>query len=472
MASDLLQLSLVELAGRIKARKVSSAELVQATLTRIDQLNPRLNCYITVMRDSALKDAQATDDEIRQGKYRGVLHGIPISLKDIFATKGVRTTAGSKVLRDWVPDYDAMIVTRLRRAGAVLIAKANQHEWSYGVTSNNPHFGPVRNPWNTQLLPGGSSGGSAAAVAADLCVASIGSDTGGSIRIPSSACGVTGLKPTYGRISRFGAVPLAWSMDHVGPIAKTAADAAVLLSVLAGADANDPTCSEKPVPDYSKALPERTEGLRIGWPQRYFFKNVDAEIQGAIETAMAVWEKLGARRVPVDLSHLDLCPGAAAHITLAEAASYHEPHFRKAPDDYGEEPRRKVEAGFYLLASDYVKSQRARTLLQNTFAGAFERVDVIVAPTLPAFPPRVEEEWVQSGNLREHIIDAYTRLNIPADLTGHPAISIPCGFSAAGLPIGLQLMGKPFDEITLLRAAHAYQTRTDWHLRNPHLPGS
>lgn len=470
MTSDPLQLSLVELGGQIKAGKISSVDLVQATLARIDQLNPRLNCYITVMRDSALRDAQTADEEIRRGNRRGSLLGIPVSVKDIFATKGVRTTAGSKVLRDWVPDHDATIVQRLRNAGAILIAKANQHEFSYGVTSNNPHFGPVRNPWDTNLVPGGSSGGSAAAVAAALCVASIGSDSGGSIRIPSAACGVTGLKPTYGRVSRFGAVPLAWSMDHVGPIAKTAADAAVLLSVLAGADPNDSTCSEEPVPDYPAALSGRIDGLRIGWPQQYFSENVDSEIQTAVDAAVTALEKLGARRVPVDLPHLELCPGIAAQITLAEASSYHEPYFRKAPDDYGEEPRRKVEAGFYLLASDYVKSQRARTLLHNTFARAFEEVDVIAAPTVPAFPPPVGEEWVQSGSLREHVIDAFTRLNIPCDLTGHPAISVPCGLSAAGLPIGLQLMGRPFHESAVLRAAHAYQTRTDWHLRRAPSP--
>src|SRR5208282_2140562 len=384
------------------------------------------------------KAAVWAEQEIRQGHYRGPLHGIPISIKDLFATRGVRTTAGSKVLANWIPDYDATAVAKLHEAGMVMVGKTNMHEFAYGVTNDNPFYGPARNPWDATRVPGGSSGGSGAAVASSQCSASLGSDSGGSIRIPSSSCGVVGLKPTYGRVSRHGAIPLSWSLDHVGPITKTAKDAAIMLAAIAGPDPRDPSASARPLPDYRQEMRGNIRGLRLGVPRQYFSEHVDPEIQKLVSAAIRQLESLGATRVEVDIPDLEICSAMEAHITLAEATSYHEPYLKKQADDYGPGVRTDLEAGRYLLATDYVKSQRARTLLQRNFNEAFKQAEVIVSPTVPALPPLVGEMLVQSGDLQEHVIDAFLRFNIPYDLTGFPAISIPCGFSASALPVGLQ----------------------------------
>ena len=462
-------LPLSQLAPLIRKKDLSPVELLEAVLARIERFDSQLNSYITVLADSARAEARQAEKEILNGHYRGPLHGIPVSIKDLFATRGARTTCGSKVLTDWVPDYDATAVARWREAGAILVGKTNMHEFAYGVTNNNPHYGPVRNPWDLERVPGGSSGGSGAAVAASLCTASLGSDTGGSIRIPSAVCGVVGIKPTYGRVSRYGAIPLAWSIDHVGPLAKSVEDAALLLAVLAGPDPKDATGSDRPVPDYTQGLSGEVGGVRLGIPEQYFFEHVDPEILTAVQQAIRSLEQLGASAQPVSLPHLENCAAMEAHITLAEATSYHEPHMRTRIDDYGDGVRIDLEAGRYLLATDYVKSQRARALLLEVFGRAFEQVDVIVSPTLPAFPPLIGELYVQSGDLREHVIDAFLRFSIPYNLTGLPAISVPCGFSSSGLPIGLQIAGRAFDEPTVLRVAHAYEAHTEWHLRKPPL---
>lgn len=469
MAESILESSMMELARRMRAKEISPVEIVQKTLQRIAGQSSRLNSFITVMDEQALAEARIAEKEIQQGNHRSPLHGLPVAVKDIFATRGVRTTAGSKILRDRVPDHDASVVERLRTAGAVIIGKANMHEFSYGVTSDNPHFGSVHNPWDTRRIPGGSSGGSGAAVAASLCVAALGSDTGGSIRIPAAACGVTGLKPTYGRVSRHGAIPFAWSLDHVGPIAKTAEDAAVMLNVLAGHDAKDPTSSQRLVPDYTRRLKESVRGLRLGIPENFFFEHVHSEILSAVRAAIGVMERQGARVVPIKLPHFEHSSAAAAQISLVEAASYHEHNLRRRPQDYGDDVRLRLYVASSFLATDYVKSERVRTLLQQVTTAAFEQADVIVTPTLPAFPPPIKEYFVQSGDMREHVIDAFIRFNNPFNLTGLPAISVPCGFGSSNLPIGLQIVGKPFDEATVLRLAHAYQTSTDFHKKRPSL---
>jgi aspartyl-tRNA(Asn)/glutamyl-tRNA(Gln) amidotransferase subunit A len=467
MNNDLMLRPLTELAPLLEGREISPVELAQEALQRIEQYDPQLNSYITVLSEAAVEAARGAEREILDGEYRGPLHGIPLSIKDLFATKGVRTTAGSRVLENWIPDHDATAVERWVEAGAIILGKTNTHEFAYGVTTDNPFFGPTRNPWDPEKVPGGSSGGSGAAVAASLCTASLGSDTGGSIRIPSAVCGVVGIKPTYGRVSRNGAIPLAWSIDHVGPLAKSVEDAAILLQALAGPDPRDMASAGEPVPDYRQELTGEVRGLRVGLPEQYFFEHVDPEILAAVRAAIRLLEGLGAEMISVSLSHLDLCSAMEAHITLAEATSYHERHMRTRVEDYGEGVRIDLEAGRYLLATDYVKSQRARTLLKQVFAEAFEKVDVIVSPTLPAFPPVIGEVYVQSGDIREHVVDAFLRFNIPYNLTGLPAISVPCGFGSNGLPIGLQIAGRAFDEQTVLRLAHAYEARTDWHLRHP-----
>jgi len=463
MPEALISRPIQELAPLLERKEISPLELFNEAMERIHQLQPKLNSFITITEEEGRKAATEAQDEIRRGQYRGPLHGIPISIKDLFATRGVRTTAGSKVLAHWVPDYDATAVARLRQAGMVLIGKAHMHEFAYGVTSDNPHYGPARNPWDPTRVPGGSSGGSAAAVATSQCSASLGTDTGGSIRIPSAVCGTVGLKPTYGRVSRYGAIPLAWSLDHAGPITKTVEDGAIMLAAIAGPDAKDRSASSRPIPDYRKEMQGSIRGLRLGVPRQYFFEHVDPEIQKFVDAAIRQLESMGATRVEVDIPDLENCSAMEAHITLAEATSYHEPYLKKQADDYGPGVRTNLEAGRYLLATDYVKSQRARTLLQRNFNEAFKRADVIVSPTLPALPPLVGEVWVQSEDLREHVIDAFLRFNIPYDLTGFPAISIPCGLSSTGLPIGLQIAGKAFDETTVLRVANAYEQSTASH---------
>jgi aspartyl-tRNA(Asn)/glutamyl-tRNA(Gln) amidotransferase subunit A len=467
MNNDLMVRPLTELAPLLEKKEISPVELVQEALQRIEQYGPQLNSYITVLSEAASEAARQAEREILDGQYRGPLHGIPLSIKDLFATKGVLTTAGSKVLENWIPDHDATAVERWRDAGAIILGKTNTHEFAYGVTTDNPFFGPTRNPWDPEKVPGGSSGGSGAAVAASLCTASLGSDTGGSIRIPSAVCGVVGIKPTYGRVSRYGAIPLAWSIDHVGPLAKSVEDAAILLQALAGPDPRDMASVDEPVPDFRQKLTGEIRGLRVGLPEQYFFEHVDPEILGAVRAAIRQLEELGADMISISLPHLELCSAMEAHITLAEATSYHERHMKTRIEDYGAGVRINLEAGRYLLATDYVKSQRARTLLKQVFAEAFEKVDAIVSPTLPAFPPVIGEVYVQSGDIREHVVDAFLRFNIPYNLTGLPAISVPCGFGSNGLPIGLQIAGRAFDEQTVLRVAHAYQARSDWHLRHP-----
>ena len=465
MSDELSLRPIAQLAPLLESRQISPVELFDETLKRIHKLQPKLNSFITITEAEGRKAATEAEAEIRNGHYRGPLHGIPISIKDLFATRGVRTTAGSKVLGNSVPDFDATAVARLRQAGMVMVGKTNMHEFAYGVTNDNAHYGPARNPWDPSKVPGGSSGGSAAAVASSQCTASLGSDTGGSIRIPSAACGVVGLKPTYGRVSRHGAIPLAWSLDHVGPITKTVEDAAIMLDAIAGPDPNDPSAASRPVPDYRKEITRGVRGLRLGIPRQYFFDDIDPEIREHVNKAIRELESLGAATLEVDIPNLENCTAMEAHITLVEATSYHEPYLQRQPDDYSPEVRINLEAGRYLLGTDYVKSQRARTLLQDNFNQAFKHADVIVSPTLPAFPPRVGEVWVQSGKLRENVVDAFLRFNIPSDLTGLPAISIPCGFGSAGLPVGLQIAGKAFDETTILRVANAYEQATSWHLR-------
>lgn len=469
MSPDLIFRSVSQLAPLLQRKEISPVELFNEAMERIHRLQPSLNSFITITEEGGRQAAIQAESEIRKGHYRGPLHGIPISIKDLYATRAVRTTAGSKVLAKWIPDYNATAVDRLHQAGMVMVGKAHMHEFAYGVTSDNSHYGPARNPWDRTRVPGGSSGGSGAAVASSQCSISLGSDSGGSIRIPAAVCGVVGLKPTYSRVSRYGAIPLAWSLDHVGPIAKSVEDAAIMLAAIAGPDEKDPSASSRPVPDYRKEMMGDIRGMRLGIPRQYFFEHVDPEIQQAVRVAIRQLESLGATSVEVDTPALENGPAMEAHITLVEATSYHEPYLKSQANDYGPGVRTDLEAGRYLLGTDYVKSQRARTLLKQHFNEAFKHADVIVSPTLPAFPPTVGDTWVQSGDLRENIIDAFLRFNIPYDLTGFPAISVPCGFSATGLPIGFQIAGKAFDEVTVLKAAHAYEQSTKWHLSRPPL---
>jgi aspartyl-tRNA(Asn)/glutamyl-tRNA(Gln) amidotransferase subunit A len=463
--AELVFLSMADAAKLLRAKQLSPVELVDAALDRIARLNPALNAFITVNADHARHEARAAEREITRGRWKGPLDGIPVSLKDNIWTRGVRTTAGSKILADFVPKTDAEVAARLARAGALLLGKTNLHEFAYGITSNNPHFGPVHNPWNAERIPGGSSGGSAAAVATGMCFGSIGTDTGGSIRIPSALCGTVGLKPTFGLVSVHRIVPLCLSLDHAGPIARTVADVCLLLEAIAGEYPQG-----VPRPDWRKldrALPKK---LRIGWPEHYFLERVDPEVLTLIEDAVRVFRALGARIVGVPLPRLAriLLP-ATNDVALAEATHYHESqgYFPARASDYGEDVRKRLEAGTRVAAVDYLRGCAKKPEAVAEFDAAFERVDAILAPAAPIPAPPVGHEEVEIAGAKETVRSALVRMNRPANFTGHPAISIPCGFTRDALPIGMQLIGPRWNEARLLAIAAAYEAATEWHRRHP-----
>jgi len=462
--TDTAHLSISEAADLVRKRKLSPIELTEACLERIAALDARLRAFITVTREDALATAQQTAAAIAGGNYKGPLHGIPIALKDLFDTAGGRTTAGSKILAERVPTADAEATARLKAAGAIILGKLNMHEFAFGATGLNPHYSGTHNPWATDRMSGGSSSGSAAALAAGMALGALGSDTGGSIRIPSSLCAVTGLKPTYGRVSRRGVVPLSWSLDHVGPLARSAADAAILLKAIAGRDAGDETSSEVPVPDYTKALADtRLKGVRIGVPDSFFFDNVDAECLEAIRAALFLLRDMKAQVDEVSLPHASEASSAVAAIMLPEALAYHHRWLAERPDDYGEDVRGRLELAALFPAVTYVEAKRLRTLVSEEWrTSVFDRFDLLAVPTTPVAAPLLDDDSLQTTL-------TLTRFTGVFNLTGLPAISIPCGFTSAGLPIGLQLVGRWWEEATVLRVAHAYQQATDWHKRTPPL---
>ena len=447
----------------IRHRKLSPVELTEACLERVGRVDARLNAFITVAREEALRAAQQAANAITKGSYKGPLHGVPLALKDLFATAGLRTTAGSKIMADHLPAEDAEATARLKAAGAVILGKLNMHEFAFGATGVNPHYGPVRNPWDTARMSGGSSSGSGAAVAAGECPAALGTDTGGSVRIPASLCGVVGLKPTYGRVSRRGVVPLSWALDHVGPLTRTVEDAAIVLGAIAGRDPLDGSSSDEPVPDYRRGLKGGLRGLRVGVPREHFFENVEAEALEALREAIGVLGKLGAEVQEVSLPHIAEAGEAVTAIILPEALAYHQRWLEERPQDYGDDVRQRLELGVGFLAVHYVQAQRLRELIvQEWRREAFEKVDLLATPTTPIPAPGIEESELQTTM-------TLVRFTSPFNLTGMPAISLPCGFTTGGLPIGLQLAGRWFDEGTVLRAAHAYEQATEWHKRAPPL---
>lgn len=446
-------------------------ELVQTVLSRIERLNPRLNCFITVLQDQARKEAASADRALARGDWRGPLHGIPVAIKDNIWTREVRTTAGSKILADFIPQEDASVVAALRRAGAVVLGKTNLHEFAYGVTCANAHFGAVHNPWDIKRIPGGSSGGSAAALAAGLCVAAMGTDTGGSIRIPAAMCGVVGLKPTFGRVSCYGVIPLARSLDHAGPLARSAADAAILLKVVAGHDPRDPSSARNPLENFVSAVRKPLGRVRIGWPRDFFFDRVADDVRSSVEAARRVFESLGAQFIEVLLPHVGESLRPATEIALAEAAQFHRAagFFPARAAEYSQEVRARLETGSKIAASNYLDALEARTALQQEFNAALKNVTAIFAPTVPVGAPKIGEESIVIDGEAEDVRTALVRLNRPSNLTGLPAISLPCGFTAEGMPIGLQIIGRALDEAHLLQLGAAYQHRTDWHTRRPPL---
>jgi len=456
-------MSVAEAGRLIRARDLSPVDLAQACLERIDHLEPQLNAFITVTADEAMRGAKAAAGEIARGKHRGPLHGIPVALKDIFAVGGVRLTAGSKILAENVASEDAEATARLRAAGAIVPGKLNLHEFAFGATGVNPHYGPARNPWDTQRITGGSSSGSGAAVAAGECPAALGTDTGGSIRIPSSLCGIVGLKPTYGRVSKRGVLPLSWSLDHVGPMARSVEDAAIVLQAIAGHDPSDGSSVDEPVSDYVRALDGGVRGLRIGIPNLFFFENVDPEVEALVRSAVTLLGEMGADVRDVDVPLISEIPGALTAIMLPEALAYHQKWMAERPHDYGDDVRYRLELGSTFLAVHYVQGQRLREIAVDAWRrDVFPKVDLIATPTTPITTRRIAD-----GDLQTTL--GLIRFTNPLNFLGIPAISVPCGFTKEGLPVGLQLAGRWWDEVTVLRAAHAYEKATAWHKRRPAL---
>jgi len=480
----MLNKSIAELSRELQTKKISSTELTQFFLARIKQFDSKLNSFITVTEEHALQAAQAADVQLAQHKGN-VLTGIPIAQKDIFCTQGIKTSCGSKMLDNFISPYDATVVKRFNAAGMVMLGKTNMDEFAMGSSNENSHYGPVKNPWNLAYVPGGSSGGSAAAVAAYLAPAATGTDTGGSIRQPAALCGISGIKPTYGRVSRYGMIAFASSLDQGGLFAKTAEDLAFLLNVMAGFDENDSTSATQPVPDYTASLNDSLQGLRIGLPKEFFSSALDKDIANAMQAAIKEYEKLGATVHEISLPNTSLSIPAYYVIAPAECSSnlarfdgVRYGHRCKNPQDledlykrsrsegFGKEVTRRIMIGTYALSAGYfdayyIKAQKIRRLVRQDFDDAFKKVDVILGPTTPTPAFKLGEKT--SDPLSMYLSDIYT---IAVNLAGLPGMSIPAGFTQ-GLPIGMQLIGHSFTEARLLNAAHCYQKATDWHTKTP-----
>jgi aspartyl-tRNA(Asn)/glutamyl-tRNA(Gln) amidotransferase subunit A len=455
--------SIHELAALIRRREISPLEVTRTCLGRIERLNPALNAFITVMAESALADARMAEAEIAGDQWRGPLHGAPIALKDLIDTANVRTTAASALHEKRVPTEDAEVVRRLREAGAVILGKNNLHEFAYGGSSLVSHFGDIHNPRDTTRIAGGSSGGSAAAVTAGLCYAAIGTDTAGSIREPAALCGCVGLKPTYGRVSGRGVIPLSWSLDHVGPLAGSVADAAIVLQAVAGYDRADTTTADVPVADYVSALRESPKTLRVGTLRSYFCEDLDAEVAAAFEEAVTVIARLVAQvkdvtlDVPTDRS-----------LQSAESYSYHAENVREHPEMYQAETLRRIQAGAKVSASDYIQRRRQLDEARRSIGEAFAQVDLLVSPTMPIPAPLIADLKANPEALRPAELKLL-RNTRPFNVWGLPAISVPCGFTRDGLPVGLQIAGPHWREDRVLALASAYEGATDWHKRKLNL---
>jgi aspartyl-tRNA(Asn)/glutamyl-tRNA(Gln) amidotransferase subunit A len=466
--SNVLDLTLAEAARLVTTREVSPVELAEACLTRIAAIDDRLRAYISVDADKAMQVARAAEQMIMAGHRLGPLHGIPIALKDNIAVAGSVTTAGSKILADWVPDQDATVTARLKGAGAVIVGKTNMHEFAWGATTANPHHGVTRNPWDTNRFPAGSSGGSGVAVAARTCYGALGTDTGGSIRLPAAVNGIVGLRPTVGRVSNAGVIPLAWSMDTVGPMTRTVEDCAVMFNAIAGHDPRDSGAAQVPTVDYTTDLTRGVEGLRIGVIPDYFFTHLQPAVDRSVQGALEELRKAGMTVREVAAQNIHGSISAQLIVESCEPSAYHQRWMRERPDDYGDDVRTLLELGEIHLATHYVQAQRYRSLLRAEFLEAFKSVDVFLCPTLPFTATEVGATTVVIDNgVEEDMLSAIMQFTGVPSLTGLPALNVPCGFDDDGLPIGMQVIGKPFDEATVLRVGAAYQRVTDHHLRAP-----
>ena len=486
---SLHKLTLHELQDRFTKGDVTAQDIVRAYTLRINQVEPRIKAYVTLAKDSAMAQAEVLDEQLKGWRKTNPLMGMPIAVKDNICTDGVLTTCASRMLDTFVPPYNATVVSKLRERGYLLLGKTNLDEFAMGSSTENSAFGPSRNPWNQAYVPGGSSGGSAAAVSADECAAALGSDTGGSIRQPAALCGVVGLKPTYGRVSRYGLVAFASSLDQIGPITKDVTDAAILMNAIAGHDPSDSTSANVPVPDYMKALKKKdVKKLRIGLPKEYFAEGLNPEVEQAVRQAVDVLQELGGDIKEISLPTTGAAVAAYYLIATAEASSnlarydgvkyglrtkqskdLLDMYMKTRQEGFGAEVKRRIMLGTYALSAGYYdayygKAQAVRTLIRRDFEMAFKEVDLIATPVTPATAFKFGEK-IQDP-LQMYLSDIYT---ISINLAGIPAISVPCGFSYGGLPIGLQLIGRPFEEDIVLRGAHAYEQATEWRLKKPNL---
>ena len=466
-ATELCYSSAGVLSRLIQRKEVSPVEVIEAHLARIEATEPVLNSFITLLPEEARAAARRAEEDIQAGNYKGPLHGIPVGLKDLYNTGGVRTTSGSRIFDNFIPERDCTVAARFREAGAILLGKLNMHQFAYGPTGENPDYGHMHNPWNPELVTGGSSGGSGSAAAAGQCTITTGSDTGGSIRIPASLCGIVGLKPTYGLVSRHGLTPLSWSLDHPGPMVRTVEDAALAMNAIAGYDPNDVASARVDIPDYTSALSNDVRGLRIGVPKEYFEAPLDPQVAQSVHDAIAVLESLGAVVTQVSLPMFQDSQAISSAILMAEASAVHRDLLAREGEKLYPPIRLRLEAGLFISAADYLRAQQGRALFDRQARQLLDQVDLLAGPTEPVTAPRLLAERVQVGEEEVGTTAALTQYTRPYNITGFPAISIPCGFSDTGMPIGLQLAGRPFDELTVLRAAHAYEQATDWHRRRP-----
>jgi aspartyl-tRNA(Asn)/glutamyl-tRNA(Gln) amidotransferase subunit A len=463
--ADLLDLSMREAAAAVRRKEVSPVELARLSLERIAADEPRLHAFARLTEARAMAAAKQAEREILAGQWRGELHGVPVAVKDLYDMAGLPTTCSSKVRHDHLAAADSACVERLEQAGASIVGMTHTHEFAYGIAT--PTTG---NPWNVEHIPGGSSGGSGATLAARGCYMAMGTDTGGSIRIPAAVCGTVGLKPTYGRVSRVGVASLSWSLDHAGPLARTVADCAVTLGALAGFDARDPGSADVPVGDYLTELEHGVKGLRIGVPRNYFFEHVETEVEAGVRAALATLQKEGAELVEVEIPMADMISAIEFGLCMPEASAYHRTMIRERAELYEPDVRTFLEAGMMIPAVDYIAALRQRTLMQAAWRTMFEAngLDALIGPAVAAVAMRRDQPTLTwPDGTEETASSVYVRLSAPANVTGTPSVSVPCGFGKGGLPVALQVMGRPFGEARILRIARAYERTVDWSTRKP-----
>ncbi|WP_194841239.1 amidase [Salinibacillus xinjiangensis] len=460
-----LSLNLTEVSTKIKQGEISPVDIVTALINRIDTVDSKLNSYITVNREGALATAKEREKEVLEGKYRGPLHGIPIGLKDLINTKGLKTTCGSSIFENHIPDENAELVNRLEEAGAIIIGKNNTHQFAYGPTGDRSHVGPVRNPYNIKKMTGGSSSGSAASVAACLNYGTIGTDTGGSVRIPASFCGVVGMKPTYGRVSKRGIYPLSWTLDHAGPLTRSIMDNALVLNAISGYDPLDPDSKETDQEDFSRYIGLGIEGKVIGIPKSYYYENLDPEIEQSIYQAIDCFKRLGASIVEVDIPSMEEISEAQKVILKSEAYAVHENNLKEFPELWDEEVKERLLTGLNVSGSDFAKALRVQKIAKQEFANVLDSVDVLLTPTMSILPPDVNARFLSDDyDDSQHIRWQILKLTAPTDLNGFPSLTLPSGFSKEGLPIGVQLIGMEFEEAKLYQFGYAIEQELSLNL--------